>query len=469
MSQPSNAAAGAHDPYAALRVRDFRFFLSGNVLANLGMQMQTVAVGWEVYQRTHEALNLGLVGLVQFTPVLLLALPAGHLADYFERRRIVLLANLVIAVSSLALAAIVTWHGPTALIYACLALTGTARALQQPSKASLMPQIVPREWFGNAITWNSGGFQLASVLGPAVGGFVVAFAHSTAPVFLLDAGATLTFVFLLAVMKRQGTTRRFEAPTLRSLLEGVRFVLRKQIILATITLDLFAVLLGGAVMLMPIYASDLLKVGARGLGYMQAAPAIGAITTSLLLTHLPPMRRAGPAMLLAVAGFGLATIGFGLSPLFGPALARLLGAGLSESRILTVSFLFALAMLVAVGALDMISVVIRHTLVQTLTPDEMRGRVSAVNGIFIGASNELGGFESGLAAHLLTPMLAVVLGGVGTLLVVAVVAAVWPQVRRYGRLGSDEQDQRGFPVVPPAGSGAKENASRRRGDPAAPG
>ncbi|GMV98836.1 MAG: MFS transporter [Phycisphaerae bacterium] len=426
MSLTSDPSAGPHDPYAALRVRDFRLFLSGAFLANCGMQMQTVAVGWEVYRRTHEALNLGLVGLVQFLPVFLLALPAGHLADHFERRRIVLMANLVIALSSLGLAAIVHWHGPTGLIYACLALTGTARAMAQPARAALVPQIVPRGAFSNAITWGSGGFQLAAVTGPAVGGLLVATFQGTAPVFLLDATATLTFVVLLAIMKRRSPRHAFETPTLRSLLEGLRFVLRTKIILATITLDLFAVLLGGAVMLLPIYATDLLKVGARGLGYMQAAPAAGAIMTSLLLTHLPPMRRAGRTLLLAVTGFGLATIVFGLSR----------------------SLPLSLAMLFLTGAFDMVSVVIRHTLVQTLTPDEMRGRVSAVNGIFIGASNELGGFESGLVAHWLGPTASVVLGGIGTLTVVGLVALGWPQVRRYGRLGGESRDEGGFLVIP---------------------
>jgi len=411
-----------HDPYSALRVRDFRLFAAGNVLAFLGMQMQTLAVEWEVYNRTNQYLSLGWVGLLQFAPVFFLALPAGHLADHFERRRIVFTANAAMVIASLGLAALVLWNGPTWLIYCFVLMTGTSRAIQQPAKAALLPQIVPPEAFSNAITWNSGGFQLASVLGPAVGGFAAGLLKSTAPVFLMDAAATATFATLVFLMKRRPVTREFEAPTLNSLLEGIRFVWRVRIILATISLDLFAVLLGGAVGLLPVYAKDILQIGAIGLGWMRAMPFVGALLMSLFLAHRPPLQKAGRALLWSVAGFGVATIVFGFSR----------------------SVALSMAMLFLTGAFDMISVVIRHTLVQTLTPDEMRGRVSAINGIFIGASNELGMFESAAVAHWLGPTASVVSGGLGTLAVVGMVALLSPGMRRYGRL-----DSALLPATPP--------------------
>lgn len=401
--------------------------------------MQTVAIGWELYERTHSPLALGGVGLVQVLPIILFALIAGHVADTFSRRLVLMIAEGVLALAALGLATVSATHGGIAAIYACLLLAGTARAFQAPARASLLPQIVPRAAFPNAVTWASGGFQLASVIGPALGGLVIALAGRAAPIFLINACAALAFLCLVSLIRRpqnrsanadaedishedesQTGARPSRTMTFASLIAGFQFVWRTPIIFAAITLDLFAVLLGGAVALLPIYAKDILAVGAAGLGWMLAAPALGAVAMTVLLTHLPPFKRSGRTLLWAVAGFGMATIIFGLSR----------------------SFAVSLLMLFTLGALDQISVVIRSTLVQLSTPDEMRGRVAAVNGMFIGTSNELGGFESGVAAAAFGPTAAVVLGGVGTLIVVTFIARYAPSLRHHGEMEDTEQWKR---------------------------
>lgn len=424
-----------HDPYAALRFKDYRLFEGGWVLSVIGQQLQSVAVGWEMYQKTGKALTLGLIGLVQAFPVILLALPAGHVADRFNRRRVVMLTTFFSAVCSveLALASLsrsrMTESHWLLLMYGLLMLSATATALGGPARSALLPQTVPTEHFSNAVTWNSSFFQVAAVLGPAIGGLVII--KAAWPAFLLDAMCNLLFcLFLLFITSKPAAARR-EPATLKSLAAGVRFVFNVDIILATITLDLFAVLLGGATYLLPIFATNILHVGSVGFGWMRAAPAFGAFTMAMLVAHLPPMKKAGAAMLWAVAGFGAATIVFGLSR----------------------SFWLSLAMLYLCGAFDNISVVVRHTLVQVLTPDEMRGRVSAVNNVFIGASNELGGLESGVTAALFGAVASVVGGGIGTILVVIATALIWPQVRKFGSLHDarpiepTEQPTGAFPVV----------------------
>ncbi len=405
-----------HDAYAALRVRSFRFYLMGNIIAGLGMQMQTVAVGWEIYVRTGSKWALGLVGLVQFVPVIALALFAGHLADRLSRKRIVLTSVLLFAGASFGLAWISATQADYRLMYVCLLLTGIARAFQQPAKASLLPQLVPIERFSNAVTWNTGGFHLASVAGPAIGGLLIGVLNSAKYVYVLDAATALCFAACLIMVRLQPVTRTKRAVSVGELLAGLGFLRRNQIILGALMLDMFAVLFGGAVMLLPVYAEDILHVGAMGLGWMRTAPAIGALVMAFVLAHRPPFAKAGRALLLAIIGFGLATVVFGLSR----------------------NFWLSLAMLFLTGALDNVSVVIRHTLVQVLTPDELRGRVSAINGLFIGASNELGGFESGAVAALFTPTISVVSGGIGTIIIVAIAAIGFPRLRRYGRLGSAE-------------------------------
>lgn len=404
--------AAAHDSYAALRLVGFRRYLIGNFVSVLGMQMQTVAVGWEIYEKTGSALKLGFVGLAQFLPLVALALPAGHVADNFSRRHIVMVAQAAMAACSLGLALNSFHGGPVWVIYACLIGNGTARAFQGPAKSSLMPQVVPRAIFSNAVSWNSGAFELASMSGPAVGGALIAIFGGAHVVYVVNALAAITFLLLLVGIVVRAQTGEREPLTLASLVAGFKFVRQTEVVLGAMTLDMFAVLLGGATMLLPIYAKDILQVGPSGLGWLRAAPSIGAFITALALAHRPPMRKAGRSLLLAVAGFGAATIVFGLST----------------------NFWLSLTMLLLTGLFDSVSVVVRHTLVQVLTPDEMRGRVSAINGLFIGTSNELGGFESGLVAGFFGPVVSVVAGGVGTLVVVVAVALAWPRLWRYGAL-----------------------------------
>jgi len=400
------------DPYAVLRNRDLVLYLSARFLASFGQQMLTVAVGWELYEKTGSALALGLVGLTQMIPMVLFTLPAGHMADNYSRKRIIILMTLAVACASGGLTLISLQNAPVFWVYSCLLISGTARTFLWPASAAFMPSLVSRQDFSKAVTWSSGSFQLSSVAGPAAGGGLIALTHHAAPVYAVNAAACLVCLVLVGLVRRTHAVPVKEKMTLRSLVGGFNFVFGSPVILGTITLDLFAVLLGGAVALLPVYAKDILKVGPVGLGFLQAALPAGSLLCALILAHRPPMQRAGRALLQAVAAFGVATIAFGFS------------------RWSWFSFL----MLFACGAVDNISVVIRHTLVQLLTPDAKRGRVSAVNSLFIGTSNELGGFESGFVAYLVGPVFSVVSGGVGTILVVIAVAMLWPQIRHYGRL-----------------------------------
>ncbi|MEX2187148.1 MAG: MFS transporter [Pirellulales bacterium] len=412
LPQPT-AASIKHDAYGALRIPAFRRYVSGNVLSLIGMQMQTTAVGWEVYELTGSAMSLAMVGLAQVVPVMALSLVTGHVADRFSRRLVICMAVATVATVSVALAINSHyWHSVQAM-YGLLLLNGVARAFQQPAKASYMPTLVPRVMFPNAVTWTTSGFQLATVLGPAAAGATIAAVGGAAIVYAINAGATFVFVVLLMSIPRSTSPRQIEPFTWRSLAAGVGFLRRKPIVLGAILLDMFAVLLGGATAMLPIFAKDILEVGPSGLGWLRAAPAVGALITAMIIAHRPPMERAGRAMLISVFGFGLATIGFGFST----------------------SFAFSLAMMFTIGVMDNVSVIVRHTLVQVLTPDAMRGRVSAINGMFISMSNELGEVESGVVATFFGPVIAVVTGGVGTLLVVAIAAYAWPDLRRYGRLG----------------------------------
>jgi MFS family permease len=415
IAMPASAEPPARDPYAALRYADYRYFLTGRLAASMGSQMIDVAIGWELYERTNRALALGFVGLVQVVPIILLALPAGHIADRFDRKRIAMLSLLLLITGSLVLAAISFTVGPIPLIYLTLFVIGVALSFHRPAVAALLPQLVPAEKFANAVTWNSVGWQLASVVGPALGGLIIAWRHHAGIVYIIDAALMLVFVICLTQIRGQQVVRVRKAVTMQSLLGGVRFVWHTKVILAAITLDLFAVLFGGATTLLPVFAKDILHVGAEGFGWLRAAPSIGAVLVAVMLLGRAPMQRAGRSLLVAVAGFGLATIVFGLSR----------------------SFPLSLLMLVLAGGLDMISVVVRQTLVQLRTPDEMRGRVSAVNSVFIDTSNELGGFESGASAALLGPVVSVVGGGIVTVLVVSAVAIAWPELRSMRGLADD--------------------------------
>ncbi len=432
------------DPYAAFRFRGFTFYALGNAIAIAGRQMLTLAVEWEVYARTHSASALGLVGLVAAVPIVALSLPAGHLADHFRRKSIILFSQAASALCSIALA-LVSWqhlvlprfpvllwanHGLSAfatvferhatfhfddlslpLIYLLLLISASIRTFGWAARSSFFPTLVPRDRFANAVTWNSSIFQISCVLGPAAGGFLIV--RMGFPfIYALDAACALIFFFLVLPIEKIREARRVQTNAWNSLAAGIRFVLSKKIILATITLDLFAVLLGGATALLPIFADQILHCGPIGLGWLRAAPAIGAFVMAVAIAYLPPMRQAGRTLLWCVSGFGAATIGFG------------------SSHWLWLS----LVMLFLTGAFDSVSVVVRQTLVQLLTPDEMRGRVSAVNNIFIGTSNEFGAVESGLTAAAFGPVVSVIGGGLGTILVVLAVAWKWPETRKIGAL-----------------------------------
>jgi MFS family permease len=402
-----------HDPYAPLRITDFRHYILAGMISTVGFQMQSVAVGWELYKRTGSAMDLGLVGLVQFVPLLVLALPAGHAADRYSRKAILLVAQGLLFSASVGLALLSSRQGPVWLIYVCLLLAGIAQAVNRPARWSFLPRLVPDHLLSGAVTWNTSGWQTAAVVGPALTGLFLGNAPQTAArVYLADAGCCLVAIALLATVHGRPAPRSMEQLSLRSLVAGFEFVRKSDLILAAISLDMFAVLLGGATALLPIFAEDILHVGPTGLGWLRAAPALGASLMALIQAHRPPLRRAGPTLLWAVAGFGVATIAFGLSR----------------------NPLLSFVMLLLTGALDNISVVVRTTLVQALTPDAMRGRVSAVNGLFIGSSNELGGFESGVTAQLFGPVASVVGGGIGTILVVLTAARIWPRLRQLGAL-----------------------------------
>ncbi len=374
--------------------------------------MLSFAIGWELWLRTHSTFALGLVGLVQVIPVILLSLPGGHIADQYNRKRIVFVTQTLLALCSLGLAYLSFIQGPILWIYACLLGIGVARAFNDPAASTLLPQTVPTSLFTSAATWSSSAWQFASIFGPAVAGLIVALLGKVTVIYVFDAFAAFVYITLISLIKGRELALARKAATLDSLVEGWRFIKNTRVILAAITLDMFAVLFGGAVTLLPVYATDILKVGPTGLGWMRAAPSIGAILMAFALAHLPPMKQAGKTLLLAVAGFGLATIVFGISRMFW----------------------LSLLMLVLLGGLDNISVVIRHTLMLTRVPDEMRGRASAVNSIFIGTSNEMGGFESGAVASLIGTVPSVVLGGIGTMLVVLIVTRVFPEMRNMKSL-----------------------------------
>lgn len=413
MSDPHDANRNRkHNPYAVFGYRDFRLFMVGSVVAAVAGGAQVVAVGFEVYERIGESWALGLVGGVLAVPMLLLALPAGLLADRFERRRLVMLSFIGTGCASVALGVLSLAQAPVAWMYVALGLGAVAGVLGRPARLAMMPQLVPPEMFASAVAWRMSVSQISTVIGPAVGGLICAWSVPAA--YFISAGGAAALVCCLAGLHvRPSAVRTGPRPSpLASLAEGFAFLWRTRMLLAIMALDMFAVLLGGAVYLLPVFAKDILHVGAAGLGLLRAAPGVGALCMALVLAHLPPMKRAGRNLLLAVAGFGAATIVFGLSR----------------------SFWLSMAMLCLTGAFDNVSVVVRHTLVQMLTPDEMRGRVSAVKSVFIGSSNELGGLESGVVAHFWGPVVSVVSGGIGTILVVCGATGLVPPLRRLGAL-----------------------------------
>ena len=394
--------------YAAFRTRDYRFLLAGNVLWVLGSQMLSVVVGWDLYQATHSPLALGSVGLVQIVPVLLLTFAAGHVADRYDRRRTLVIAQSIVALTGFVLAFAGSHRGVT-LIYSCLFCAAVARTFQFPAASSLLPKIVPLEHLSNAISWNGLGREMATMTGPALAGLLIAWLGSPA-VYLSQAIASILTVVCYGSLKSQGAPEAAAGRGgWRAVGEGIRFVFREKLVLGAMSLDLLAVLFGGATALLPIFAVDILHTGARGLGWLRAAPAIGAGSMAFWLAHRPPIRRAGVTLLSVVTGFGIATIGFAISK--------------SE----WISF----ALLVAVGALDSVSVVLRSYLVHSRTPDPLRGRVNAVNALFISSSNQWGAVESGLAAKWMGTVPSVVFGGAATVLVAGVITFVSRSLRRW--------------------------------------
>jgi len=415
---PSVTTLPRSNALRAFRSLDYRRFVGSRLLSILGLEMVNVAVGWQVYVLTKRPLDLGYVGLAQFLPPLFLTLPAGHAADRFDRRRVVLLCHLAFGLCSTLLA----WLAITGIrtpvpIFGVLVLLGCARAFNAPAAQALMPSLLPEADFTNAVAWNSSTFQVATVVGPALGGGLYALLGNPEPVYLLAAGLAVIDVLVLVGVKTRTGRMEKRAASWSTVLAGVRYIWHNKVVLGSISLDMFAVLLGGAVALMPIFAQDVLHTGAWGLGILRSAPAIGAGAVGLYLAAHPLKRRVGRTMLLGVAIFGAATVGFGLS------------------RALWLS----VVLLVVMGAADMLSVFVRLTVVQISPPPEMRGRVNAVNMLFIGASNELGEFESGLTAQWLGPIRAVVAGGLGTLLVVLTWSRLFPDLLRLDRMPTESR------------------------------
>lgn len=399
-----------------LRHPEFRRFETARFLSTIATQGQSVAVGWQVYDITGDPLDLGLVGLAQFLPAFGLSIVTGHVADRYDRRGVVMVCGVVMAISSLLLLALASTEAGRALgvhpIYAALFLFGTARAFQRPAGSALLPHTVPSEEFPQAVVIGSTIWEIGTVVGPALGGVLYWLGGGAGGVYAASAALYATaFSFDARLGLRLGRMEKRGA-SWSTLLAGVRYVFENKLVLGAISLDLFAVLLGGAIALLPAYAKDVLHVGPLGLGALRSAPAAGAIVMAAALAWFPIARKAGSRLLWSVAIFGIATVVFGLSR----------------------SFVVSLVALAIAGAFDMVSVVVRQTLVQVATPAEMRGRVSAVNVAFIVASNELGEFESGVTAAWFGLIESVVIGGVGTCLVVAIWAVLFPALRRVDRL-----------------------------------
>jgi MFS family permease len=404
---------------AVFGFKNFRLFQVARFCMVLALEMQSVAVGWQIYEITHRALDLGYVGLAQFLPGILLFLVSGHVVDRFDRRGILVLCYCgYVLCSTLLLVVALRANKSVGLIYCILVLIGVVRSFNGPVSRAILPQLVPEHHFPSAVAWASSVYQAATILGPAVGGVAYAAFHGPAFVYAASAAASSVAVLATLRIKTAPKTRDREPINVDSILAGFRYIWQEKLIFGSISLDLFAVLLGGAVALLPVYAREILRTGPWGLGLLRSAPALGAATMALTLAYRPMRRNAGRAMLWCVAGFGVFTVLFGISH----------------------NLVLSLIALIFVGATDMVSVIVRGTLIQVATPDEMRGRVNAVDMIFIGASNEFGQFESGLTAHWFGTVPAVVLGGIGTLFVTVLWAWWFPELRNADRLTDIRRD-----------------------------
>ncbi len=402
-----------HDAYAVLRVRDFRLFLSFRFFATIAFQMQSIIVGWQVYQITKDPLALGLIGLAEALPNIATALFAGNAADKYNRKSIITWFMLLYLCGTLALflftlpsLGILNKVGVIP-IYLVVAVSGVARAYLYPAIIALMAQLVPRHLYTNSSTWNSTIWHIGAITGPAIGGMVYGFMGVRAAYLSVLLFLFLSFVLLLFVKNRPAPVYEKGETLLHRLSGGLKFVLKNQILLGAMSLDMFGVLFGGAVAMLPVFAAEVLKVGPEGLGFLRSAPMVGAVIMGTILAHRPPMVKAGKYLYFSVAGFGLSIILFALSR----------------------NFYLSFALLMMSGMFDNISVIIRATTMQLVTPDAMRGRVASVNSIFIGSSNEIGSFESGLAAKLMGLIPSVIFGGEMTLLVVLIASKVFPKLR----------------------------------------
>jgi MFS family permease len=406
---------GFSESLEVLHIRDFRHFLASRFFATLATQMQGLVVSWQIYQLTKDPLALGLVGLVEAVVFILFSLFAGHFSDRREKRGIILAAQWILLACALALFGLSRMEIKVWAIYSVVALTGLARSFLWPASFSYSELTVPRAIYSRAAAWNSTGWEVGSIVGPALGGFIYAWRGPVAAYAVVGVLTVLGIAFAMKMGKRPPVIATPEQPA-TDLLSGVRFVLSHPIILSAISLDMFAVLFGGAVALLPIFA-DIFKVGPQGLGWLRAAPSLGAILMAIYQQYRPPFQQAGRALLTVVVLFGLATIAFGIST----------------------NFWLSMILLAMTGAVDNVSVVIRASIMQAYTPDHMRGRVSSVNGIFIGSSNEIGAFESGLAAKLMGTVPSVIFGGAMTLITVALVALKSPRLRRLGAIHKSER------------------------------
>jgi MFS family permease len=413
---------GKHDAYAVLKIKDFRLFLFFRFVTTISFQMQGLVVGWQVYTLTKDPLSLGLVGLAEAIPFILIALYAGHVADRFRRKKIILIFTHIFIVSTLLLL-LFSFNSKSIYssfgiipIYFIVAISGIARAFLYPAFIALMSQLVPRSLYTNASTWNSTIWQIAAITGPSIGGLMYGF-------FGVKVAYVTVLCFVVLSVLLFGKVKSYPAPpieeseTLRERLSaGVKFVFSNQLLLASMSLDMFAVLFGGAVAMLPIFAAEVLMVGPIGLGFLRSAPMAGAVIMSVFMAYRPPLVHAGRNLMIGVTGFGISIICFALSK----------------------NFYLSIFLLMMSGMFDNISVVIRATTMQLVTPNEMRGRVASVNSIFIGSSNEIGSFESGLAAKLIGLIPSVIFGGGMTLLVVGITAKVAPMLRRLNLKGLGE-------------------------------
>lgn len=401
-----------HDPYAVLRIKEFNFFLITRFFLTLGIQLQSVVVGWQIYELTHDVVSLGMIGLAEAIPFIIVSFFSGHVADTFNRKWIVLIFGVLLFFVTFFLFYVsITPQNMLASfgtfpIYVAVVCIGLIRGFIGAALPSFMSQIIPRNLYTNAATWNSTVWHIGSILGPALAGLLIAIGYGSAYavdlIFIFVAIVAFTFVRNHPVPKKE-----FKEGISKSISEGLKFVIKHPIILGALSLDLFAVLFGGAVALLPAFADEVLHSGAVELGFLRAAPAIGAVIMALIIAYKPPEKNAGRNLFLSVSAFGISTIFFGLST----------------------NFYLAWFFLFLTGAFDNVSVVIRHTVLQLCTPENMRGRVSAVNGIFIGSSNEIGAFESGITARAFGLKPSIVIGGILTVLVVIITARLTPKLR----------------------------------------